>query len=132
MEQVARATRLAQSGCQMKLHHDADEFVDCIDDMLKATRGSAHTRLGIEYFGWVGALNSARMSLPGAMGAADRYLRQFRKTQKRLHVTDDALCKTVPGDCRQRNARMLEMEAQRPMNATRFDDPSLPAHAKQR
>ncbi|MBX3653511.1 MAG: hypothetical protein KF686_04955 [Ramlibacter sp.] len=120
MAEVALAARDTQTRCQMKLHHDAEEFVDCLDDLLKPLAKPTAHRLGIEYFGWVGALNSARMSLPGAMEAADRYLRRFRKTQKALRVADEALCRTVPGDCTQRIARMRQMEAEPPMNSQRF------------
>ena len=110
MAEVAAAALRTQAQCQMKLHHDADDYVVCVDDLLKANKAGRAVQLGIEYFGWVGALNSARMSLPGSMDAAQSYLRMFRKTQRRLSVSDAALCATVPGDCRERIARMRLME----------------------
>ena len=123
VERVAAAALQAQQLCQMKLHHDADEFVECMDDLLKAqakNKAGAATQLGTEYFGWVGALNSARMSLPGAMEAADRYLRRFRRTQLSVKLDDETLCKTIPGNCVQRIARMKEMEAQPPLAGVRM------------
>jgi hypothetical protein len=119
---VAAAALRTQKQCQMQLHHDADEYVDCVDALLKAHAATDATRLGIEYFGWVGALNSARISLPGANEAADRYLRQFRKTQRRLKVSNEVLCATVPGNCVDRIARMKQMEAVPALKSDRFDD----------
>ena len=112
----------------MLLHHDAEDYVACIDHLLKAERKPSARRLGLEYFGWVGALNSARMSFPGADAAADRYLRLFRKTQRRLKIADQALCETVPGNCEQRLARMRQMEALPPVKADHFDGDASAHH----
>lgn len=110
-----------QKQCQMLLHHDAEDYVDCVDALLRAHPKHDATRLGTAYFGWIGALNSARMSFPGANEAADRYLRQFRKTQKILKISDATLCSSVPGNCTQRTARMLQMEALPALKAEVFD-----------
>jgi hypothetical protein len=125
---VTQAALRTQQQCQMLLHHDAEDFVDCVDDLIKPHRKPTLERLGVEYFGWVGALNSARMSFPGANDAADRYLRRFRKTQRQLRITDDALCTTIPGDCLSRNARMLQMEALPPVKASHFGGQGAAGH----
>lgn len=121
LNRVRAAALLTQKQCQMLLHHDAQDFVDCVDGLLKPERNASIRRLGIEYFGWVGALNSARMSFPGATDAADHYLRLFRKTQRKLKISDEHLCASVPGDCVQRNARMLQLEALPPSKELHFD-----------
>ena len=117
---IATAALQTQKQCQMQLHHDADTYIVCVDQLLAAHLKRDAVRLGIAYFGWVGALNSARISLPGAAFAADRYLRQFRKTQRALKVDDMTLCQTVPGNCTERLARMRQLEALPPMKT----DPS--------
>ncbi|MES2354845.1 MAG: hypothetical protein V4568_10695 [Pseudomonadota bacterium] len=127
-DQLTTSVLATQTKCQALLHHDADEFVECVDALLNTHRKLGSTRLGIEYFGWAGALNSARISLPGAEVAADRYLRLFRKTQRALKVDDQTLCETLPGNCTQRIARMLQMEAQLPIKTDRFDRNNTGGH----
>lgn len=126
-QDMTTAALQTQKQCQMQLHHDADEYIVCVDQLLAAHHKPNAVRLGIEYFGWVGALNSARISLPGAAFAADRYLRQFRKTQRALKVDDMTLCQTVPGNCTERLARMRQLEALPPMKT----DPSVAANPHQ-
>lgn len=118
LESIRTAALETQKQCQMLLHHDAEDYVDCVDARRQTERTPSARRLGIEYFGWVGALNSARMSFPGAHEAADRYLRLFRRTQRHLKISDERLCTSVPGDCIQRIARMRQMEASSPVSAT--------------
>ncbi|MBC7601389.1 MAG: hypothetical protein H7255_01845 [Ramlibacter sp.] len=66
MQAVREAAAQTQKTCQMLLHHDADEYVECIDKLLLQVKPATPRYLGIAYFGWVGALNSARISLPGS------------------------------------------------------------------
>lgn len=120
-DEISAAALATQQQCQMLLHHDAEDYVDCVQARLRAERKPGTKKLGIAYFGWVGALNSARMSFPGATDAADHFLRQFRPLQRKLKVSDTALCATVPGDCVQRNARMLQMEALPAVREKHFD-----------
>lgn len=128
LDKVRTVASETQTKCQSFLHHDADEYVECIDELLAHSKKIDATRLGIEYFGWVGALNSARISLPGAAEAADRYLRRFRQSQRKLKIDDAALCSTVPGDCTVRIARMLQDEAGPRMRQDRFDPQNAGGH----
>ncbi len=110
---VSASARDAQQQCHRLMHHDADEYEECIATLIRAAGQSRAKRLGISYFGWIGAMNSARVGLPGAQAAADRFLPIFRREQKSLGIADAALCTTVPGDCNVRLAQITQAEAAR-------------------
>jgi hypothetical protein len=113
---VARASLHAMEQCQEYMHEDADEYVACMNAVAAAIpRKRANTSaalLGHYYYAWVGANNSARMSLPGAEEAARIYLKAFRPLQRKLKLDDQTLCAAVPGDCAARVARIVQMEAE--------------------
>ncbi|MFD2273134.1 hypothetical protein ACFS07_23975 [Undibacterium arcticum] len=114
MSLIGAAAASAQQRCYEFMHEDADEYVSCIDALDNAvgarSANASYRRLGINYFGWVGANNSARLSLPGAEAAAQHYLPRFRKQQRQLGIADAALCPSVAGDCRTRLAQIKAME----------------------
>ncbi|WP_432262524.1 hypothetical protein [Cupriavidus sp. TMH.W2] len=114
---VAQAARHAMAACQEYMHEDADEYQSCIDAVARAmprgTADSAARLLGHYYYAWIGANNSARLSLPGAERAAHAYLVKFRVLQRKLRLDDGTLCRAVPGDCVQRVAIIEQMEAER-------------------
>ena len=119
LRQVADAAVQAQTNCYRQIHHDTFEFEDCLKALLVAEKKPTPRRLGIEYFGFVGALNSSRMGMLGSADTAAEFLRRYRLTQKRLKLDDDALCATIAGDCVVRIARMKQMEAHpQPRDAT--------------
>lgn len=113
---VAAAAAEARQRCHAFMHEDADEYVGCIDTVLRRAETSKDgpeqlaRQLGVVYFGWVGANNSARIALPGASVAAERYRRLLRTLQTRLAISDEKLCSAVPGDCRTRIAQLIEQE----------------------
>ena len=115
---ATQAASAARQQCHVFMHEDADEFTNCIDAILARTTTSAdlgrraqlHQKLGISYFGWVGANNSARVALPGAAAAAQRYLSTFRPLQRALGLEDAALCQVLEGDCATRVAQTVEQE----------------------
>jgi hypothetical protein len=113
VDTVSASARDAQQQCHRLMHHDADEYEECIATLIRAAGQSRAKRLGISYFGWIGAMNSARVGLPGAQAAADRFLPTFRRDQKSLGISDDTLCTTVPGDCTVRLAQIRQAEAAR-------------------
>lgn len=113
IDTVSASARDAQQQCHRLMHHDADEYEECIATLIRAAGQSRAKRLGISYFGWIGAMNSARVGLPGAQAAADRFLPIFRREQKSLGIADAALCTTVPGDCNVRLAQITQAEAAR-------------------
>lgn len=110
LERIKAAALQTQAQCYPLIHHDTNEFADCVARRLADRRMKPEERLGTQYFGWVGAVNSLRMGMPGAVEAAGRFLGPFRAGQRRLRISDDALCSVIPGDCVARNARMLQME----------------------
>jgi len=113
IDTVSASARDAQQQCHRLMHHDADEYEECIGMLIRSAGQNRAKRLGISYFGWIGAMNSARVGLPGAQAAADRFLPTFRRDQKSLGISDDALCTTVPGDCTVRLAQIRQAEAAR-------------------
>lgn len=113
---IHKSAEQAQQRCYAYLHDDPKQYRSCLDGMLSAVKGKSETaalqRIGIVYFGWVGANSAARMSMPGAEAAAHAYLPRVRKLQKALRLTDETLCASVDGDCRTRLAQMAQMEAE--------------------
>lgn len=124
LREITRAAAAAQTKCHGKIHHDTYEFEHCILDMSKQAAQVDASRLGADYFGYVGAMNSARMGMLGAQETAQVFLLRFRQTQKRMRLGDLALCETIPGDCDVRIATMRFMERQRPKRSTRQRDES--------
>ncbi len=108
---VTEGAVYAQTRCYRLIHHDTFDYEDCLQALLRDERRPTPRRLGMEYFGWVGAQNSARLGMRGAEQSAYEFLGRFRATQKRLRIDDEALCATVAGDCTVRIARMKLMEA---------------------
>lgn len=111
-QQIVDGTEFAQAQCYHLIHHDTFEYQDCIRSLLAKERKITARRLGIEYFGWVGAINSSRMGMLGADVAARDFLKRFRNTQKKIGVSDQTLCQTIPGNCTARIARMQQMETE--------------------
>ena len=120
--QLAAGAVFAQERCYRLVHHDTFAFQSCIDALLRDEPGATARRLGIEYFGWAGALNSARVGMRGAAPAAYAFLQQFRATQRRLKVDDIVLCRSIPGECDARVARMRQMESSPPPEDAGTDD----------
>ena len=127
---VAEGAVYAQTRCYRLIHHDTFDYEDCLQALLRDARRPTPRRLGMEYFGWVGAQNSARLGMRGAEQTAYEFLGRFRATQKRLRIGDEALCASVAGDCTVRIARMKQMDAApRPRPAPgEGDDDERPHH----
>jgi hypothetical protein len=123
-QQIAAAASAAQASCHARIHHDTYAYESCLLDLLRAERRTSSRRLGIEYFGYVGAMNSARMGMLGADETAQEFLTRFRRTQKRLRIDDLSLCRAVPGDCGVRIAAIRQMEANAATHRPAPRDPS--------
>ncbi len=109
--ELVRASALnAQQRCNDLGHDNMDEYVSCTDALFLAVKGNnaaAHQqRLGILYFGWLGAERWQRVGLPGSEEAAKRYFWQFRPLQKKLAFSDQSLCAVLDGDCTVRLAQV--------------------------
>ena len=111
---IGEAARDAQARCYRLIHHDTFAYEACLSGLLSEEKKAGPRRLGIEYFGFVGALNSARLGMLGAQDTAWTFLQRSRATQKKLRIDDASLCATVPGDCEVRIARMKLMEKSPP------------------
>ena len=107
---VTQGAQKAQSLCYRLVHDDTIEFGDCVRGLVVAQKQASATRLGMEYFGWVGAMNSARLGMQGASETAAEFLVRFRATQRLLGVDDLTLCASIPGDCTARMARVWQAE----------------------
>lgn len=110
MAVISHSANNAQQRCNDLGHDNMDEYVSCTDALVKAVKGKAATasqqRLGILYFGWVGAEHWLRVGLPGSQEAAKRYFRQFRPLQQEMALTDQTLCAALAGDCTVRLAQV--------------------------
>ncbi|WP_342617070.1 hypothetical protein [Rhodoferax sp. GW822-FHT02A01] len=111
---IAEAAALAQAQCYPHMYRDTNAYSQCIRDMRNDPKLSTPKKLGVEYFGFVGALSYARVGHLHARQIAAEFLQDFRQTQKQLGVGDKALCSTIPGDCTVRIAQTREMEAAPP------------------
>lgn len=116
---IAEAALDAQGRCYRLIHHDTFACEACLTGLLAEEKKAGPRRLGIEYFGFVGALNSARLGMLGAQDTAWTFLQRFRATQKKLRIDDASLCRAVPGDCEVRIARMKLMEKSPPSRQPR-------------
>jgi hypothetical protein len=112
---ITQAAQSAQQRCYSFMHEDADEYTLCIDAITQEVKGDSakaqQQRLGIQYFGWVGANNSARIGLPGADASAAGFLVRFRSLQHTLGIADESLCRSVAGECKSRLAQIHASEA---------------------
>jgi hypothetical protein len=113
---VAAGANEAKGRCFRLVHEDAYEFLECVDALVKDAEAhrplQAARRLGLLYFGWVGAVACDRLSMGGAAEASRRYRPLFRAEQRRLQVSDEVLCATVEGDCLERLVRLRADEAE--------------------
>ena len=107
---ITKAASMTQAECNELMHDDAEEYLACVDALGQEVKGKTdaaqYQRLGIAYFGWVGAVYWGRVGLPGADAAARRYFLRFRPLQKQLKLSDEALCPAVAGDCKLRLAQL--------------------------
>jgi hypothetical protein len=118
MSIAANASISARDRCQRLMHEDADAFGRCMDQLLRVARdrtvAQRYSKLGIAYYAWLSATAAAKNGLPTAEETAIHFLRIFRPLQTGLGVSDEALCKTIPGDCAARIARLRVMENESP------------------
>jgi len=112
----AKASLAGREACQREMHEDAEEFQQCASQLLaklpQKTLEQKYTYLGKAYYAWLSSTSAAKGGLPNAQKSALYFLAIFRPLQKKLGVSDLALCKTIEGDCESRNARMLVMEGE--------------------
>lgn len=111
---VADGAQQAQTACYKQIYRNTNAYSQCLRELVAPEKRNAFKRLGMEYFGYVGAMAYVRVSQVGAEQVAVEFLKKYRSTQKRLGVADQALCATVPGDCTVRIAQGKALEAAPP------------------
>ncbi|MEN9864688.1 MAG: hypothetical protein RL748_278 [Pseudomonadota bacterium] len=113
LAQIAASAQQAQTRCQEFMHDNADEYVSCLNALGAAVKGKTVAaqaeKLGIAYFGWLGATHAARVSLPGSDDAALHFYLRFTPLQQQLKISDLDLCGTFAGDCKVRLAQLDEI-----------------------
>lgn len=111
---VADGAQQAQTACYKHIYRDTNGYSQCLRTLVEPEKPNTFRRLGMEYFGYVGAMAYVRVSQLGAEQVAVEFLKKYRSTQKRLRVDDQALCATVPGNCTVRIAQGKALEAAPP------------------
>jgi hypothetical protein len=108
---IADAAAAAQQQCYKHMYRDSNAYAQCLRDMRNAQAHAPLKKLGIEYFAFVGALSYMRVGHGNADQIAAEFLKDYRVTQKKVGISDAALCSSVPGDCTVRLAQTRAMEA---------------------
>jgi hypothetical protein len=111
---IADAAATAKEQCYKQMYRDTNAYAQCLRDLRNAQNGSLPKKLGVEYFAYVGALSYMRVGHMNADQIAAEFLRDYRLTQKKVGISDAALCSTIPGDCTVRMSQTQEMEAAPP------------------
>lgn len=111
---IAEAAEAAQAQCYKHMYRDTNAYAQCLRDMRTAQGKTPLKKLGVEYFAFVGALSYMRVGHMNAGQIAAEFLKDYRLTQKKVGISDTALCSTVPGDCKVRMAQTREMETAPP------------------
>lgn len=108
------AALAAQTLCYREIYRDTFGYGQCLRNLMEAEKASPFKSLGIAYFGFSGALSYMRVSQLGADQMAVEFLGRYRSLQKKLAISDEALCAIVPGNCTTRIAQALQMEQKPP------------------
>jgi hypothetical protein len=106
---VQAAARQARDSCLKEMHHDTDEFLACVAEMLSKHQRSSEKQLGLAYLGLVGCMSAARISILHSDVCSRNYLVQADRLIKQLQAKDAELCSAVPGDCSMRLAQIKAM-----------------------
>jgi len=104
------AVQQTSQACLHEMHHDTDEFSDCVDARLLRSAGKPAEQLGTAYLGLVGCVSAARIATLHSDTCARGYLARVDALRKPLKLSHEALCPTVAGDCR---SRLAQIEALR-------------------
>lgn len=104
------AVQQTSQACLHEMHHDTDEFSDCVDARLLSAAGKPAEQLGTAYLGLVGCVSAARIATLHSDVCARGYLARVDALRKPLKLGHEALCPTVAGDCR---SRLAQIEALR-------------------
>lgn len=106
---VTQAAQQASQECLHLMHHDTDEFSECVDARLVKSARQPEVSLGESYLGLVGCLAAARIATQNSHDCALSFLTQVDRLRKTLRVSDETLCPAVAGDCRSRVAQIVAL-----------------------
>jgi hypothetical protein len=111
LAKISAAAALAQTQCFKEMYRDTNAYAQCLRNLRDASGKTASERLGTAYFGFVGALSYMRVGHINSEEIASEFLIDFRVRQKKIGLSDAALCSTVAGDCTVRIAQTQAIEA---------------------
>jgi hypothetical protein len=118
----------ARADCASKIHFDTYSFDRCINQMAAGYKKDDLARLGIEYAGFAVALTTMRVGMTGAEDSARYFYWRYRPLQKKLDVSDQRLCATLPGDCTIRIAQTREFAKNTRLNKPAGGNTARDAH----
>ena len=106
---VQSAAQQASQLCLKEMHHDTDEFVDCVNNLIETHKIFDEKQLGYAYLGLVGCLSAMRISTLHSDICTSHYLAVTDKLMKKYKVKDEELCSSVPGNCSVRVAQIKSL-----------------------
>lgn len=115
VESALQAGADQAASCQTQVDDDADELPGCVQARARAAAGTPARladaqRLGALFRGWVIADIAAAYAVAGAEPVAATLLGELRPLQRKLGVSDAALCALLRDGCRGVFERLREVE----------------------
>ncbi len=109
--QIQDGIETGRAQCFHLIHHDTLPYEQCLKTLIDQTQALSARRLGLSYFGWVGAMNSVRVGMRGADVTAWYMQQTFLPIQHHLNISDAALCAMIDGNCTVRIAQLKQQLA---------------------
>lgn len=127
-DRLVSAVEAARAQCAPKIHFDTYSFDRCIDQLAGGYKKDDLARLGTEYAGFAVALTTMRVGMTGADDSARYFYWRYRPLQKKLGISDQRLCATLPGDCTIRIAQTNEFAKTTRLNKPAAGNAARDAH----
>lgn len=115
-EQLKIVESAAQQGlklCLKEMHHDTDEFVKCVNNLLVMQKMPQEKQLGFAYLGLVGCLSALRISTLHSDICSKDYLVLTDKLMREFQAKDLELCPMVAGNCSMRIAQIKSIRKEK-------------------
>lgn len=125
---LVSAVAFARAQCAPKIHFDTYSFDRCINQLAAGYKKDDLARLGTEYAGFAVALTTMRVGMTGAEDSARYFYWRYRPLQRKLEISDQRLCATLPGDCTIRIAQTNEFAKTTRLNKPAGGKASRDAH----
>lgn len=127
-DRLISTVEAARAQCAPKIHFDTFSFNRCINQLAANYKKDDLARLGTEYAGFAVALTTMRVGMTGAEDSARYFYWRYRPLQKKLNVSDQRLCATLPGDCTIRIAQTKEFSKTTRLNKPAESNAARDAH----